>query len=85
MAVEDRRIVVFAEWDAEAGVYVAQSEDVPGLITEAVTVSDLEQKLKIIIPELMELNDPVAPGPGQFEEIPMVINVQVTSKVRVHA
>ena len=48
------RITAF--WDDEAKVYVAESEDVPGLVTEADTVSALVQKLKVLIPELLEEN-----------------------------
>ena len=49
-------IQVFAEWDSEARVWVAESEDVPGLVAEASTPEELEEKLKILIPELLELN-----------------------------
>ncbi len=47
---------IYAEWDAEAGVWVAASEDVPGLIMEAASMDELMERLQIIIPELMELN-----------------------------
>ena len=47
---------VMATWDADAGVWVATSQDVPGLATEAETVEILEQKLKVMIPELLEAN-----------------------------
>ena len=49
-------IQVFAEWDSEARVWVAESEDVPGLVAEAPTPEELEEKLKTLIPELQELN-----------------------------
>ena len=42
-----------AIWDDEARVWVATSDDIPGLATEAETVEALTAKLKIIIPELM--------------------------------
>lgn len=45
-----------ASWDSEAGVWVAESEDVPGLATEADTVERLTDKLRILIPELLEAN-----------------------------
>ena len=45
-----------AVWDDEAKVWVAESSDVPGLITEADTVSALVQKLKYLIPELLDEN-----------------------------
>ncbi len=44
--------------DAEADVFVAESDDVPGLITEAVSHDELLQKLRVMVPELLELNDP---------------------------
>lgn len=47
---------VEAFWDAEAQVWVATSEDVPGLATEADTIEALTSKLRQIIPELMSLN-----------------------------
>ncbi len=52
-----KQITVHAEWDAEAGVWVATSDDVPGLITEADTVEALADKLTVMIPELLEAND----------------------------
>lgn len=55
----DKPLYVHAEWDAEAGVWVATSNDVPGLATEAVTVEALVVKLETIIPELLAANAPV--------------------------
>jgi predicted RNase H-like HicB family nuclease len=45
---------VQADWDGEAGVWVATSDDVPGLATEAATIEALTDKLRIMIPELLE-------------------------------
>jgi predicted RNase H-like HicB family nuclease len=47
---------VLAQWDGEAGVWVAESEDVPGLVAEADSTNVLVQKLRTLIPELLELN-----------------------------
>ena len=52
---------VYAMWDSEANVWVATSEDIPGLATEADTVESLLKKLEIIIPELLEENKPEHP------------------------
>ncbi len=53
----DGKIVeVSAIWDDEAGVWVAESEDVPGLVTEAETMEALMEKLRVLAPELMELS-----------------------------
>jgi len=56
MMVTEKRISVFAEWDPEAEVFSVTSEDVPGLVTEARNSEILVEKLRIIIPELLELN-----------------------------
>ncbi len=47
---------VEAFWDSEALVWVATSEDVPGLVTEAETIEALTQKLRVMIPELVVIN-----------------------------
>jgi len=49
-------INVDAFWDEEAHVWVASSNDVPGLITESDTMEHLMQKLKVVIPELLQAN-----------------------------
>ena len=48
--------VVIADWDAEAGVWVATSEDVPGLATESETLEALSDKLQDLVPELLQAN-----------------------------
>lgn len=45
-----------AEWDSEASVWVATSDDVPGLATEADTLEALSEKLQHLVPELLALN-----------------------------
>ncbi len=52
----DRPYYVHAFWDNEAGVWVASSDEVQGLATEAATSEELIQKLKVLIPELLALN-----------------------------
>lgn len=49
-------LFVRAEWDEEARVWVATSDDVPGLATEADTAEQLVEKLKSLIPELLDAN-----------------------------
>ena len=48
------KIQVF--WDTKAEVWVATSEDVSGLATEADTLENLNDKLREMIPELLQLN-----------------------------
>ena len=45
-----------ATWDPEAGVYVASSDDIRGLVAEAPTLDELSRKVMGLIPDLMELN-----------------------------
>ena len=47
-----------AFWDEEAKVWVASSDDVRGLATEAETMEALIQKLNVMVPELLDANDP---------------------------
>jgi predicted RNase H-like HicB family nuclease len=54
--MESHTYHVQADWDPEAGVWVATSADVPGLATEAETIEDLTIRLRTIIPELLEAN-----------------------------
>ena len=58
-------IVVRAEWDPEAGVYAATSDDVPGLVAEAPTPDALRDKLSRLIPELLMLNGVACHADGQ--------------------
>jgi hypothetical protein len=48
--------VVNAFWDDEALVWVATSEDLLGLATEAETLEALIPKLRVMIPELVAAN-----------------------------
>ncbi len=54
--LKGKTIRVEAIWDEEARVWVATSDDLPGLITEADTSEELIKKLQVLIPELLEAN-----------------------------
>lgn len=55
--IKDQNMLeIRAEWDDEAQVWVATSDDVPGLVTEAPSMNVLVERLQVMIPELMELN-----------------------------
>ncbi|MGQ9508664.1 MAG: DUF1902 domain-containing protein [Thermodesulfobacteriota bacterium] len=62
-------LFVRAEWDKEAMVWVATSDDVPGLATEAVTMEALIEKLRVIIPELLIANNATVGDEVPFEII----------------
>jgi predicted RNase H-like HicB family nuclease len=56
-----------AEWDDEARVWVATSDDVPGLATEAETMEGLIEKLKTMVPDLLEANGQIIDYEVPFE------------------
>ncbi|MDA7968209.1 MAG: DUF1902 domain-containing protein [Gammaproteobacteria bacterium] len=60
-------IRVNALWDDEAGVWSASSEDIAGLAIEAKTKEGLVERLKVVIPELLELNHAEAPAVARAE------------------
>ena len=55
-------LLVRATWDDEAQMWVAESDDVPGLVTEAPTTEQLFAKLRVLVPELLELNNCMPAG-----------------------
>jgi len=63
--MDTKPLFIHAEWDEQAQVWVATSDDVPGLATEEKTLEGLVRKLKVMIPELLEAN-----GLGKQREIP---------------
>jgi predicted RNase H-like HicB family nuclease len=63
----NKALFIHAEWDDEALVWVATSDDVPGLATESETVEALIAKLEVLIPELLEANDSLTGTDVPFE------------------
>ncbi len=51
------RFNVKVTWDAEAKMWVADSDDIPGLAAEAPDDVSLREKLTGLIPELLALNN----------------------------
>ena len=43
-------------WDDEAAVWVAASQDVPGLVLESGSFDALLERVRYAVPELIELN-----------------------------
>ncbi len=62
-------ILVRAEWDEEAGVWVATSRDVDGLCVESASMESLTEKVLAAIQDLLELNG----GDSSLPEIPVHI------------
>jgi hypothetical protein len=59
-----------AIWDDEASVWVATSNDIPGLITEADTLEQLRAKLIDLVPELLAEN---SRAPDRSASLPIEI------------
>ncbi len=51
------RFNVQVTWDAEAEMWVADSDEIPGLAAEAPDDKSLWEKLEVLIPELLTLNE----------------------------
>ncbi len=47
-------------WDAEAGVWIATSSDIPGLVLESGSFDALLERTRNAVPELLALNPPKA-------------------------
>ena len=43
-------------WDEEARVWIAQSDDIPGLVLESGSLDALMERVRYAAPELIELN-----------------------------
>ncbi len=43
-------------WDSEAAVWVASSENIPGLAMESGSYDALIERVRFVVPELLELN-----------------------------
>ena len=78
-------ILVRAEWDPEARVFVASSDDVPGLVAEGESPQALMDKLSVLVPELLQLNcRDVGSDDDEMREIPMYVIHQQMAKIRIH-
>ncbi len=51
-----KEYTVNLQWDAEASVWIATSEDVPGLALESGSYDLLVERVRYAAPELLELN-----------------------------
>lgn len=61
------KYIVNITWDNDASVWVATSNDIPGLVLESESYDTLLARVKLAAPELLELNCPgFLPGPISF-------------------
>lgn len=49
--------VINFTWDDEANVWIATSDDIPGLVLESGSFDALLERTRFAIPELLELNN----------------------------
>ena len=57
-------------WDDEARVWIAVSEDLQGLVLESGSVDALIERVKVAVPELLEING------GPCEDISLNISME---------
>ena len=69
-----------AEWDAEAGVWIATSEAVLGLCVQAETFDELVEVVAALVPELLMENHIATP-----DLIPIRVLAERTATVRAAA
>lgn len=70
-----------AFWDADSAVWVATSENVPGLATEADSFDELQQKLRTMVPELLVLNRVLAEDYKGSISFELITHTQETVEV----
>ena len=62
-------IIIKAEWDPEAKVWIATTDDVVGFVAEAESFDELQPKVMAILADLVELNG----LDSDLEEVPVHI------------
>ena len=48
-------IVIDARWDGEAGVWLATSAEIPGLVVEAETWPAMIAEVRLVLPDLLDV------------------------------
>jgi predicted RNase H-like HicB family nuclease len=51
-----KMLIIRADWDAEAGVWIATSPDISGLVAEGDDLDALRARAMVMASELLELN-----------------------------
>ena len=65
-------------WDDEAAVWIATSDDVPGLVMESGSIDALMERVRFAIPELLQLNNITS-----TESIPVIFRSERTEALAV--
>ena len=61
------KCVVKLTWDPEASVWVATSDDIPGLVLESGSFDALLERVRFAAPELLEMNSAERPVVLSFQ------------------
>lgn len=61
------KCVVNLTWDPEAGVWIATSDDIPGLVLESDSFDALLERVRFAAPELLEMNSAERPVVLSFQ------------------
>ncbi len=51
-----QELLIKLTWDPDACVWIAESDDVPGLVLESGSFDALIERVRFTVPELLELN-----------------------------
>ena len=49
-------LLIKLTWDPEVRVWIAESDDVPGLVLESGSFDALVERVRVTVPELLEIN-----------------------------
>ncbi len=63
-----QELLIKLTWDADARVWIAESDDVPGLVLESGSFDALVERVRVAVPELLELNGN-APAPVRLRMV----------------
>ncbi len=69
-------INIVAEWDPEASVWVATSEDIAGFVMEDATIERLTSRIPDVLEDLIELNN--VELPAGLSEVPFEVRTLQT-------
>jgi predicted RNase H-like HicB family nuclease len=72
---------VRAFWDAEARRWWAESDDIPGLVTEATNFDELVERVMAVAPELLAVNSDAFEA-GEAEDVPVHMVAERTEVIR---
>lgn len=75
-------IEIIAEWDPEASVWVAASEDIGGFVMEDATLERLASRVPDVLEDLIELNN--VELPIGMTEVPFEIHALQTGLAYAH-